>query len=100
MAETELHDVPGLTEDQVARLGKSWINSAEQLVAISATSGGIQSLAQQLHVSETEARRLIALARAVLTPEAQSEMGQRFDSDDRGMGARSPREDATPTDDV
>lgn len=101
MAETELHKVPGWSADHVARLAKSWINSADQVVAISATSGGVQSLAQQLNVSEEEAARLVGLARAALTPEIRTEMGQRFDSDDRGMGAVRPgKEDSnTPTGD-
>ena len=93
MAQTDLDKVPGWSAKQVARLAKAWINSVEQLVAISATSGGIQSLAQQLEVSEAEARRLIDLARDVLTPETRDEMEQRFDSDDRGMGAMRPRKE-------
>jgi hypothetical protein len=90
MAQTELHDVPGWSADHVAQLAKSWINSAEQVVAVSVTSGGIESLAQQMNVSREEAQRLVNLARAALTPEARAEMGQRFDSDQRGMGAISP----------
>lgn len=90
MAEKELHKVPGWTQDQVARLAKSWISSAEQVVAVCATNGGLQSLAQQLGVSHEEARRLVDLARAVLPPDVQATMGQKFDSDDRGMGARPP----------
>jgi hypothetical protein len=90
MAQTELHDVPGWSADHVARLAKSWINSAEQVVAVSVTSGGIASLAQQMNVTREEVQRLVDLARAALTPEARAEMGQRFDSDQRGMGAISP----------
>jgi hypothetical protein len=93
MAQTELHTVPGWSANHVAQLAKSWINSAEQVVAVSATSGGVQSLAQQLNLSEEEAQRLIALARAALSPEARAEMGQRFDSDDRGMGVMQPRKE-------
>jgi hypothetical protein len=90
MPQTELHTVPGWSAERVAQLAKSWITSAEQVVAISVTTGGVQSLAQQLNVPEDEAERLIGLARAALTPEARGEMGQRFDSDDRGMGAVRP----------
>jgi hypothetical protein len=93
MAQTELHDVPGWSEEHVAQLAKSWINSAEQVVAVSVTSGGIASLAQQLQVSMEETQRLVDLARAALTPESRVEMGQRFDSDQRGMGANSPGKD-------
>jgi hypothetical protein len=99
MAETELHRVPGWSADHVARLAKSWINSAEQVVAVSVTSGGIQSLAEQLKVPEDEVRRLVGLARAALSPESRAEMGQPFDSDERGLGALRPgKEDGkTPT---
>jgi hypothetical protein len=67
MTDTPLHLVPGWSADQVARLAKSWINSAEQVVAISMTSGGIRSLAEQLKVPEAEAQRLVELARAATT---------------------------------
>lgn len=90
MAQTELHNVPGWSAEHVAQLAKSWINSAEQVVAVSVTSGGVASLAQQMNVSKEEAQRLINLVRAALTPEARAEMGQRFDSDQRGMGAIAP----------
>ena len=69
MADTELHRVPGWSADQVARLAKSWINTAEQVVAISATSGGVKSIADQLKVPEEEAQRLVDLARAAVAPE-------------------------------
>ena len=93
MAQTELHNVPGWSAEHVAQLAKSWINSAEQVVAVSVTSGGVASLAQQMNVSKEEAQRLINLARAALTPEARAEMGQRFDSDQRGMGAIAPEKE-------
>ena len=99
MADTELHKVPGWSADQVARLAKSWINSAEQVVAISATSGGIKSLAEQLKVSDEEALRLVDLARSVLSPEARAAMEQPFDSNERGLGALRPgKEDTKKTD--
>ncbi len=90
MAETDLHQVPGWSTENVERLGQSWINTAEQVVAIGVTAGGVRSLAEQLGLSEQETQRLIALARAALSPETRSEMGQRFDSDQRGMGAMHP----------
>ena len=90
MAQTELDKVPGWSADHVARLAKSWISSAEQVVAISVTTGGVKLLAQQLDESEARTRSLIDLARAALSPEVLREMGQPFDSDDRGMGAMSP----------
>jgi hypothetical protein len=78
MAEIELHTVPGWSADHVARL------------AVSVTSGGLRSLAQQLGVSEEEAQRLVFLARDRLPPETRAAMGERVDSDDRGMGSMNP----------
>ena len=91
MAELELGNVPGWSAHHVAKLAQSWIGSAEQVVAISATNGGLQSLAEQLQVGEEEVRRLVSLARAALTPETRRQMEQPFDSDERGMGALQPR---------
>lgn len=90
MAEVELHTVAGWTPEMVARLQKSWISTAEQVVAVSVTSGGLQALAEQLGVSKDEAQRLVHLARAALSPESRTEMGKRFDAHDRGMGALGP----------
>ena len=91
MAQTELSKVPGWTATHVAQMAKSWITSADQVVSVSVTPGGVASLAEQLHVSEDEARRLIGLARDALTPEARAEMVKVFDdSDERGMGALRP----------
>jgi DNA repair ATPase RecN len=89
MAQIELHNVPGWSADHVAQLMKSWINSTEQVVAVSVTRGVIASLAQQMNVSREKAQRLVNLARAALSPEARAEMGQRFDSDQRGRGANA-----------
>lgn len=93
MAKTALQGLPGWTSQHVTQLAKSWIDSAEQVVAVSATSGGLQSLAQQLHVTEEEARDLVEAARRALSPRSQAEMGQRFDADDRGLGVMRPRKE-------
>lgn len=90
MAEIDLRNVPGWTAEHVARLAKSWISTADQVVAVSVTSGGLQSLADQLGVTAEVAQQLVHLARAALSPEARMEMGKRFDSDDRGMGVLDP----------
>lgn len=90
MAEIELHTVPGWSAQHIARLASSWITTAEQVVAISVTSGGLRSLADQLGVTEAEAQRLVFLARDQLPPATRAAMGERFDSDDRGMGSMNP----------
>lgn len=94
MAEIELSKVPSWPTQYVGKLASSWINTAEQVVAISATSGGIRSLAEQLTISEDEMRKLVSHARAALSPEVRAAMDQPFDSDERGMGALHPRKEA------
>ena len=88
MSETELNAVPGWTPEQVAKLATSWITSAEQVVAVGVTDGGVRSLAEQLDVSDDEMQRLIGQARLALSPEARTTMGQRVSTFERGLGAR------------
>lgn len=93
MAETPLKQVPGWSAAPIAQLHKSWITTAEQVVAVAATDGGVQSLAQQLNLSQADTERLIDLARQALTPAKRAEMDQPFHSDERGMGAAPPRKE-------
>lgn len=90
MIDTPLEQVPGWSADQVAQMKKSWITTAEQVVAISATSGGIRSLAEQLGVSEDKGRQLVAAARAQLTPDTRAEMEKSTDVEQRGLGVLPP----------
>ncbi len=90
MADTLLETVPGWSEAQVARLKESWITTAEQVVALSATSRGIYSLAEQLEVSEVEARCLVEAASEKLSPATRAEMGEAVDTSEYGTGARRP----------
>lgn len=92
MADTPLTTVPGWTDEHIARLGKSWITTAEQVVALSATTGGIRSLSEQLEVSEDEAQRLVESARAKLPPATRAELDVAVDTSAYGLGVRRPRE--------
>ena len=92
MSETPLDGVPGWSADQVARLRESWITTAEQVVALSATERGVRSLAEQLGVREDEARRLVESARAQLAPGVRAEMEQPVDTSEYGLGALRPPE--------
>ena len=95
MADTPLREVPGWTEEHIERLSKSWITTAEQVVALSATTGGTHSLAEQLEVSEEEAQHLVEAARAKLPPAARAEMEQVVDTHERGLGVLPPRREDT-----
>ncbi len=86
MADTSLHDVPGWTAEHVERLAQAWITSAEQVVAVSSTPGGLRSLAEQLGVSEDEARPLVEAARNALEPRTRAEMEEPVDASEYGLG--------------
>ena len=86
MADTPLHDVPGWTEEHVGRLARAWITTAEQVVAVSSTPGGLRSIAEQLRVSEDEARRLVDAAREALEPRVRAELERPVDTSEYGLG--------------
>ncbi|MBC7893363.1 MAG: hypothetical protein H7Y12_14200 [Sphingobacteriaceae bacterium] len=90
MEDTALEHVPGWSEDQVARLQEVWITTAEQVVALSATTHGLRSLAEQLDVTQEQARELVDSARAVLTPSLREALETKPDTDDRGLGVLPP----------
>lgn len=92
MADTPLRDVPGWADEHVARAAQSWITTAEQVVALNATPGGISSLSEQLGLPEDEARRLVEAARARLSPATRAEMETEVDTSQYGLGARPPRD--------
>jgi hypothetical protein len=94
MADTPLESVPGWSEDQVARMKKSWITTAEQVVALSATPHGVSSLAEQLHAPEDEVQSLVESARAELAPATRAEMEEAVDTSEYGLGALPPRRSA------
>jgi len=76
----------------VGRLGEVWITTAEQVVALAATPGGIASLTRQLRTTEDRARELVERARAALDPQVLRELATRVDAREYGLGAR-PRPD-------
>jgi hypothetical protein len=87
MAGTPLESVAGWSEDQVARMKESWITTAEQVVALSATPRGVSSRAEQLNTSEDEAQSLVEAARAGLPPATRAEMEEVVDTSEYGLGA-------------
>lgn len=90
MADTLLEHVPGWSAEHVAQMKKSWITTAEQVVAISATPGGLRSLSEQLGVSERKSNELVTLAKAKLQPATRAEMEQGSEASNRGLGALHP----------
>ena len=95
MTDIPLENVPGWSDEHVAHMKKSWITTAEQVVALSATPNGIRSLAEQLQTSEQEAQRLTDSARSSLSPAVRGQMESVVDTTQFGLGARPPK---TPDD--
>jgi hypothetical protein len=91
MADTPLESVPDWSEEQVARLRAKGIVSAQGVVAIGATQGGLESLAEELEVSVDDANRLVESARKVLTPAERETMEEVVDTSEFGLGAIPPQ---------
>jgi predicted RecB family nuclease len=90
MDETALSAVEGWNADHLARLEDVGITTAEQVVAVSATAGGLRSIAAQLEVSIEDARHLVNVARASLPDEVLSELEQPADTSGYGLGVLPP----------
>jgi hypothetical protein len=86
-----LEDVEEWPEEYVRKLKENWISTVEQVVAVSATPGGLRTLTRSLDVSEEEMRGLLAVARAHLSPEVAAQLEQPADVEQYGRGARRPR---------
>jgi DNA-binding GntR family transcriptional regulator len=91
--ETPLEKIKEWPAELVQRLQQSWITTAEQAVATSATPGGLRSLAEQLEVSEKEAARLVSVARAHLDPAVAAQLEQPVDTRAYGLGVLRPPSD-------
>jgi len=100
LEDTPLTDVPGWPDEHVEKLKDYWITTAQQVVALSATTRGLRTLAERLGVSEDEVQRLIDAAQATLAPEEQAAMGEAVDTSDSELGARRPREENRGTYDL
>jgi hypothetical protein len=85
-----LKSIKELPEEIVRKLSEIWITTVEQVVATSATPGGLTSLAQHLGVSEEETRHLVAVARTYLPPEVIAQLEEPVDVSEYGLGALEP----------
>jgi hypothetical protein len=90
MEETPLETVKGWSPEHISRMKGAWITTAEQVVALGATSNGVQSLSEQLNVPTGEASRLLELARSALSAEARAEMEAPVDTSNYGLGVTRP----------
>jgi hypothetical protein len=97
--ETPLTAVPDIPAGLLKQLHHRWIQSAEQLVALGATSDGVRSLARELGIENDQASRLIASARAALPPEKADELSRPVDAGKYPLGALPPKRGPEPTHD-
>ena len=65
---TPLTGIDGFPSEAVQALAGLWINTAEELAAAAARPGGVEGLAEYLHLPADEMVRLIDQAQAVLPP--------------------------------
>ena len=85
-----LATVPGWSGIHLARLKQSWIDTAEQVVAVANTSGGLESLANQIGATQQETGRLVEAARNSLSPTKRIEMEEEVDTSQFGLGVIFP----------
>jgi hypothetical protein len=76
--------------DAVERLRGSWITTAEQLVGIAATSGGLSALVEQTELTEDQLRQLLELTRKRLSPDVRRRLSSPVDTSQFGLGALPP----------
>lgn len=88
--ETPLTQVSGLSDPVVRRLTEHWITSAEQLVGLASTEGGLQSLARALGVGDEAAQQVVERARLALDPATAADLSRPADTSRFGLGARRP----------
>jgi hypothetical protein len=95
MSHTPLEKIPEWSPSHIAKAKEAWITSAEQVVALAATTGGIRSLSEQLNLSEEKTRELIKSAREVLSPTERDRLEEKVDTREFGLGVLPPIDDKT-----
>jgi hypothetical protein len=93
ISETPLDLVDGWTADYVSKMNEVWITTAEQVVALGATDGGVRAISEQLRIESDAARKLLDAARASVPVAARDELEHPADTSDFGLGVLPPRTD-------
>jgi hypothetical protein len=91
-----LTEVPGWSPAHAEALAKNWITTAEQVVGMAATPGGVEALAQEVGVPEETMRALDDLARSALAPSVARGLAKPVDASEYGLGALPPDEPKRP----
>jgi hypothetical protein len=90
ISQTPLDLVDGWTADYVSKMREAWITTAEQVVALGATDGGVRAISEQLQVESGTAQRLLEAARANLPAATGDDLEQPADTSEFGLGVLPP----------
>jgi hypothetical protein len=88
--DTELARLDFWPRDALERLSASWITTAEQLVAIAATSDGMSALAQQTGLPVSRLEQLVNRTRLALPASLREQLSKPADTSQFGTGAIDP----------
>ncbi|WP_298241141.1 hypothetical protein [uncultured Bradyrhizobium sp.] len=80
--------------EALERLSGSWITTAEQVVAIAATQGGISALAVQTELPRDIVEQFVDRTRQVLPSSLRDRLSRPADTSQFGTGANRPPDDS------
>jgi hypothetical protein len=77
--------------ETLKRLSRSWITTAEQVVAVAATDDGMLALAEQTGLSVRDLAPLVDRTRQALPPGLREQLSKPADTSQFGTGAKPTR---------
>ncbi|AHE55070.1 hypothetical protein [Sphingomonas sanxanigenens] len=92
-ADVKLDELGLWPDEALAKLRGAWITTADQLIAMARTSGGVAALSEQTGVDAGEVSRLVGLTEAHRREQGGLGMAGPADTADYGMGALRPDTD-------
>ena len=88
--EIALEQVGIWPESAVAKLQEAWITSADQLIALAATDGGVEAIARATELEPARVAELLEKTRAVFSPSRRADLETPSDTSQFGLGAEDP----------
>lgn len=88
--EIELAGLGFWPNDALDRLRASWITTAEQILAIAATTDGLVALTRQTGLGSGELVKLVEHTRQMVAPELRERLSKPADTSKFGTGAVDP----------
>lgn len=92
-ADVKLNELGLWPDDALEKLRGAWITTADQLIAMAKTSGGVTALSEQTGVERGEVSRLVGLTEAYRRDQGGLGMAGPADTSDYGLGALRPDTD-------